>query len=161
MNDEINIEDLLAGLEIEPSPTASRKMKPRLKPGDIDAVDVHLDEDEVSRLAVAGPNPDVIQAILSDHKNEFEYLCHYHIDEQTMYTLDVGSLEIQHYETDHHIERGFAHCEYTASKFLGCDDWNDDCDPRDCVLDVALHISNRTIIVSTQIPDYERDPDEY
>jgi hypothetical protein len=45
--------------------------------------------------------------------------------------------------------------------YAGCRDVNDDCDPRDCVLDVAVNLSGRTITVSTTVPDNDRDPEEF
>ena len=162
MNDEPNIEEFFESLDLEVSTPASPKMRTPLKPGDIDAVHVHLDDDEVDRVATAEPEvlSEVLQKILSDHTEDFEHLCHHFVESDARYTLDEGSLEIEECWVAED-GAGSAHCGFTQSFYAGCRDRNVDCDPCECELDLALNRRERTITVSTKVPDDERDPDEY
>jgi hypothetical protein len=161
MNEELNLEDFFEGFGHEASPPASPKVQTPLKPGDIDAVQVRLDDDESKLLAT---NPDilseVIQRILSDHTEDFEHLCHYFVESDARYTLDEESLTIEECWMDENGQ-GSAHCGFTQSFYAGCRDRNVDADPCDCVLDLFLNLRERTITVSTNVPDYEREPDEF
>ena len=162
MNNEPNLEDFFESIESEVTPPASPKTRSRLKPGDIDAVHVHLDDDEASLLAAAGMDAlsDVIQKILSNHREDFEYLCHHFVESDARYTLDEGSVEIEECWLDENGE-GSAYCAFTQSFYAGCRDQNSEGDPRECELDLALNRRERTITVSTKVPDDEREPDQY
>jgi hypothetical protein len=161
MNDESDVDDLLNELDLEPSLPASGKTSPRLKPGEVDAVRVRMDEDEVGRVAAACPDSlsEVIQAILSEHKDDFEHLCHYFVESDARYTLDEGSLEIEECWMDENGS-GSAFCGFTQSFYAGCRDRNVDADHSECELDLALNRADRTITISTVMP-HEREPDEF
>lgn len=132
-----------------------------LRPGDIDSVHIHLDDDEVGRLASSDPDDlqEVVLAILSSHTSAFERLCHNFVESDARYTLVNGSLEIESCFMEEN-GRGSAECAFTQSFYAGCRDQNgsDECD---CELDIALNRRTRTITVSTTVPNYERDPDEF
>jgi uncharacterized protein YajQ (UPF0234 family) len=67
MNHDPETDGLLSKLEVEPSAQDAPKMIRLLRPGEVDAVQVQLVEDEVARVAAASPDAlsEVIQAILS------------------------------------------------------------------------------------------------
>lgn len=161
MHDDSDIDELLDPLGIDDNPPAAPRHSPPLKPGDIDFVQIHLDDDEVTKVSAADSDGlvAVMVAILSDHKDDFEHLCHYFVDEDARYTLDEGSLEIE----DCGIldsGRGTAYCAFTQSFYAGCRDRNVDADPRLCEFDLVLDLAGKTIKVSTAVPP-EREPDEF
>lgn len=162
MNNEPNLEEFFEGFDHEASPPVSPKVQTPLKPGDIDAVHVRLDDDEAKLLATSNPDAlsDVIHKILSAHREDFEHLCHHFVESDARYTLDEGSLEIEECWIDENGQ-GSAYCGFTQSFYAGCRDRNVDGDPRDCELDFALNRRERTITVSTKVPDDEREPDEF
>jgi hypothetical protein len=154
--------DLLAYFGHEDDPSPPFRMPPQMKSGSIDSVLLHLEEDEIELILSAELSdvPILIHNILVEHKDKFEHLCHHFIDPGTQYTLDDESFEIENCEMDD-LGRGCAHCVFTASAYWGCRDIDDVADERDCVLDLSLDRCSGTITVSTNVPNYERDPEEF
>lgn len=161
MNDDSDIDDLDYDLGDTPSSSSPAGRTRPLRPGEVDEVRVHLDDDEAARVASAGPDDidGVLKAILSDHKEEFEHLCDHFVEQDARYTVDDGSLEIE----DCYIvenDRGKAYCGFTQSFYAGCRDANVDADPRECEFDLTLDRADQSITVSTVVPP-EREPDEF
>lgn len=161
MNNKINLEELFGGLDTGAGPPPAPAMSRPLKPGDTDSVHIHLDDVESSRLASSAPDypQEVVLPILSSHTAAFERLCHHFVESDARYTLDDGSLEIEDCCLDRR-GHGTAWCSFTQSFYAGCRDQNGS-DSCDCELTIDLNLRNRTMTVSTTVPDYERDPEEF